>query len=85
MENFQSGNIYSFPTVRQTGYEKSPKMWRQMHDLERKKIEQARNAHVVSVQVKLTQRKFADQEIPAASREGVALSLGIAPELFGTS
>lgn len=56
-----------------------------MHDLERKKIEQARNAHVVSVQVKLTQRKFADQEIPAVTREGVALSLGIAPELFGTS
>lgn len=56
-----------------------------MHDLERKKIEQARNAHVVSVQVKLTQRKFADQEIPAATREGVALSLGIAPELFGIS
>lgn len=56
-----------------------------MHDLERKKIEQARNAHVVSVQVKLTQRKFADQEIPAATREGVVLSLGIAPELFGTS
>lgn len=50
-----------------------------------KNIEQAKNAHVVSVQVKLTQRKFADQEIPAATWEGVALSLGIAAELFGTS
>lgn len=51
----------------------------------KEKIEQARNAHVVSVQVKLTRREFADEEIPATTREGVALSLGISTELLGTS
>lgn len=78
MENFQCGNIYSFPTVRQTGYEE-PKNVETDAWFEKRKIERARNAHVVSVQVKLI------QEIPAAAREGVALSLCISPGLFGTS
>ena len=37
------------------------------------------------MQVKLTQRESVDREIPAAAREGVALSLGISPGPFGTS
>lgn len=84
MENFQSGNIYSFPTVRQTGYEE-PKNVETDAWFGKRKIERARNAHVVSVQVKLTRRESVDREIPAAAREGVALSLGISPGPFGIS
>lgn len=50
MKKIQSGNIYSFPTMKQTVYKDPPKMhWKQ------NRTKQVRLGPVVSVQVKLKQ------------------------------